>query len=457
MRHSGVQGEQHLRRKRTPTLETPIRSSSSSSSYCSSSRRRDRGRQSHQHCNCRGKSSKCAPALIERVQTFSLFRRSVVVAAVFLCVLAPDMHSGGPARPLLHSGPSPSSIILQDFPVFGSQPHRRLQAGTYFSSFMPSSSPPDFFAWWFLNSGVGSANRASHGVTGYAIYEDEYNNLHLPGSAEDERGMPNAPYTVDVNRESDGVSSVSPLTTSSPSFPLYTASDNYAQFGIVSQAELQARKYHAYLVSQNQKDQGIAPPEAGERDVEIAATERLKQLGDKKPVYLPSKTFKVVSAEPWNPSAFAIQQYEKYRIEVKQICSEPGLRGGCNVDTDCHDYSDSDSDLLGCSDQRWIDGLVEANADGYVSRYDAVSRCFVAAGRCRGYLKSQLRLSNAGARWFQLVCGIGNYISNLQDVALDLNRMMPLQEAEFGDSLFQVSQSANDTTVLIVALINVVF
>merc|ERR1711988_1355249 len=41
----------------------------------------------------------------------------------------------------------------------------------------------------------------------------------------------------------------------------------------------------------------------------------------------------------------------------------------------------------------------------------------------------------------QLVCGIGNYISNLQDVALDLNRMMPLQEAEFGDSLFQVGRN----------------
>ena len=56
----------------------------------------------------------------------------------------------------------------------------------------------------------------------------------------------------------------------------------------------------------------------------------------------------------------------------------------------------------------------QTNANGYVARYDAVSRCFVAAGRCRGYLKSQLRLSNAGAKWFQLVCGIGNYVYQLQ-------------------------------------------
>jgi hypothetical protein len=75
-----------------------------------------------------------------------------------------------------------------------------------------------------------------------------------------------------------------------------------------------------------------------------------------------------------------------------------------------------------------------------VARYDAVSRCFVAAGRCRGYLKAQLRLSNAGAKWFQLVCGVGNYVYQLQYVSQNKDRMMPIQEAEFGDSLMQVGK-----------------
>ena len=75
-----------------------------------------------------------------------------------------------------------------------------------------------------------------------------------------------------------------------------------------------------------------------------------------------------------------------------------------------------------------------------MARYDAVSRCFVAAGRCRGYLKAQLRLSNAGAKWFQLVCGVGNYVYQLQYVSQNKDRMMPIQEAEFGDSLMQVGK-----------------
>lgn len=88
---------------------------------------------------------------------------------------------------------------------------------------------------------------------------------------------------------------------------------------------------------------------------------------------------------------------------------------------------------------RWIDGSIETSADGYASRYDAVSKCFVAAGRCRPYLKSKLRLATSGAMWFQLLCGIGDYTTLLQSVGMNQNRMMPLQEDDFTDSLFQVS------------------
>ena len=38
------------------------------------------------------------------------------------------------------------------------------------------------------------------------------------GSALDRRGLPNNPFTVDSNRLSDGISSVSPLSTTGPSF-----------------------------------------------------------------------------------------------------------------------------------------------------------------------------------------------------------------------------------------------
>ena len=79
----------------------------------------------------------------------------------------------------------------------------------------------------------------------------------------------------------------------------------------------------------NQAIQGIASPEAGEAEVEAAAFNRLSQIMDGE-IKLPSSTFPVDSSIPWNPSAFPIQQYEKYRIEV-----------------------------LG--DQRWIDGLIEVS------------------------------------------------------------------------------------------------
>ena len=151
------------------------------------------------------------------------------------------------------------------------------------------------------------------------------------------RGMPNAPFTVDTNRESDGVSSTSPLTTSNPSFPLYTASANFLKFGVTTEGELQGRKDHAARVAANQALQGIAAPEAGEAEVEAAAVARLQDANASQ-VLLPSLTFQVDSFKPWNPSAFPIQQYEMYRIEV------PTNKDG--------------------GDQKWIDGLIETNANG---------------------------------------------------------------------------------------------
>lgn len=55
----------------------------------------------------------------------------------------------------------------------------------------------------------------------YDIYEDEYQNKFLPGSSQDTRGLPNSPFDVVSNRLSDGMSSRSILTTTSPAFPRY--------------------------------------------------------------------------------------------------------------------------------------------------------------------------------------------------------------------------------------------
>jgi len=236
-----------------------------------------------------------------------------------------------------------------------------------------------------------------------------YVNLELPGHPDDIRGLPNLPFTVDANRESDGISSVSPLTTTASSFPLFTSSSSFDTFGIVPASELQNRKDHHTNLTRNQQIQGLAGPFAGEAEREAAAYNRLVEIGSSK-VGLPSESFLVDSAKRWNPSTFPIQQYELYRIEV-------------------------------FGDQRWVDGTIETSADGYASRYDAISKCYIAGGRCRSYLKTKLRMAKAGSKWLQLMCGIGEYVSLLQHVDENQHRMMPLLEDKFIDTIFQVGKS----------------
>ena len=117
-------------------------------------------------------------------------------------------------------------------------------------------------------------------VGSYEVYDDVYVNLKLPGHPDDIRGMPNLPFTVDSNRESDGISSTNPFTTTSASFPLYSSSQNYATYGITTEEELQNRKYHHAALVENQKLQGLAGPFAGEAEREAAAYNRLVELGD---------------------------------------------------------------------------------------------------------------------------------------------------------------------------------
>ena len=84
-----------------------------------------------------------------------------------------------------------------------------------------------------------------------------------------------------------------------------------------------------------------------------------------------------------------------------------------------------------------MDGKLQVNAEGYTSYYDAQSKCYAAAGRCRPYLRMTKRVINAN--WMSLCCGIGNYVYKFQDVAFGLERYMPMDEAQFTDTLFEVS------------------
>lgn len=136
----------------------------------------------------------------------------------------------------------------------------------------------------------------------YVVHEDEWAN-----KPEDKK--PTLPYSVDSNRISDGIASVSPFTSTSPSFPLYTSTSNYDKFGVTTELELQKRKDHYQLLAYNQRLQGLAGPRAGEAEREAAAYARLVDIGDSD-FENPSTTFVVDSSKRWNPSAFPIQAYE---------------------------------------------------------------------------------------------------------------------------------------------------
>lgn len=218
-------------------------------------------------------------------------------------------------------------------------------------------------------------------------YEDEY--AHASA-------VPNLPYTVDSNRASDGLSSVSPLTSTAPSFPMH--------LGATSDVGLRAEHFAAK--KQSEQQQGVAAAFDGEYVSEQRATSV-----DSSSV-APSTAFAVNASLRWNPTAFAVERGENYSVSV------PG-------------------------DQAWVDGFVKVDAAGYPAHYDAMSQCWVAAGRCRPYLASRTRLRTA--RWFELVCGIGDFAWLLQEVAGATARYMPLREAAVSQTLFAVGLHATFT------------
>lgn len=237
-------------------------------------------------------------------------------------------------------------------------------------------------------------------------FREGYYNGSLPGGYDDARGIPPLPFSTDTNRLADGVTSVSVVTSTAPSFPLYNG----------SLANITDRLYYHLKYIESAKEQGIA--EYGEGDaVREDARVRILSIPGYQNLPAPSSVFRVHAAIKWNPSSFAIQDGEVYRIEVL----------GNNT---------------GFGSQFWLDGGLRVNAEGYDSFYDAISNCYVAMGRCRSHLKYRRRIPEAN--WMQLSCGIGQFVRPLYQLEPGKEyeaRYLPLDESTLQPTLFAVGHS----------------
>lgn len=226
--------------------------------------------------------------------------------------------------------------------------------------------------------------------------------IEHPGHRNDNRGLPNLPFSVDSNRLSDGVSSISPWTSTGPSFPLYKGSDVF---------DAEVRKDHEKATRVSRIEQGVAQSGAGSYERAqarlaslVTASGGLNALGDNIPFNvtsgewtgatpssgsLPTKSFPVHAANRWNPSNFAIQPGERYKIEV----------------------SGSWSDLYGA---KTVDTL------GYDSKWNVAKKCYTSGNQCYPHLRQKLRYK--ASNWMHLICGVGTYANLLIDAAEGVDR-----------------------------------
>ena len=269
------------------------------------------------------------------------------------------------------------------FPVFGTEKNSQEMRG-----------------WLVLLVLLGS-------VLGDELYLEGFYNLdQRAGSDTDPRGIPTLPYVVDTNRYSDGIVSRVGINPTSPHFPDYQ--------GALSNISDRYAYYRAY--KENAAEQGIAVFGEGEARQEDAAF-KILSIPNYESLPEPTKSFFVYAAIKWNPTGFAIQEGEYYNITV--FGSDKGF-----------------------SDQFWNDGGLRVNADGYTSYYDAISNCFVAFGRCRGYLKRKRRIPDAN--WMSLSCGIGQFVRPLGELeeGQEENMVyMPLDEAQLQPTIFSVGRT----------------
>ena len=196
----------------------------------------------------------------------------------------------------------------------------------------------------------------------------------LPGSANDPRSLPSLPLSTDTNRFADGSSSLAAYDYSAPHFPRYN--------GPVADSSQLYLHYVNYTLSA--AEQGLALSNEGDAEIEAA---RLKviSMSNYSSLSAPYKIFNVNSFIKWNPSDYAIQKGETYRIHVLN-------------------HSTSNNSIA-----TWQDGTItNIAALGYDSYYDSNSNCYKAYGICKPYLKKRRRL--VSANWMSLVCGIGDYV-----------------------------------------------
>lgn len=186
--------------------------------------------------------------------------------------------------------------------------------------------------------------------------EGYYDYFGLPGGIGLPDTAPNLPLGTNTGRGSDGITTTSAFTTSSPRFPYYRG----------SQGNTSDRFMHYKRYAESAKQQGISVYGAGDQERE-AARLKITALPNYQSIPPPSKTFTVHAAVRWNPSDFAIQEGEFYNITVF-------------------------GDQTGYSSQFWNDGGIRVNAEGYTSYFDSISNCYVALGRCRNYLKKRRRI-----------------------------------------------------------------
>lgn len=248
---------------------------------------------------------------------------------------------------------------------------------------------------WCIQKG-GSDTRYSEGFYDYDT---------LPGGANYPHN-PNTPFSTNIRRFSDGISSTGAYSSTSPRFPSYSGYE----------ADVSDRYLHYVKYKESAAEQGVAMHGAGDEEKEQAKLKILQTPGYEN-LPAPSKTFTVYAAIKWNPSDFAIQEGEYYNITV---------------------YGNQ----TGFSEQFWYDGGLRVNAAGYSSYFDAISNCYVGMGRCRPHLKKTRRLSSAN--WMSLSCGIGEFVRALTEIQTGeeaLYRWMPLDESALVPTLFDVGLS----------------
>ena len=216
------------------------------------------------------------------------------------------------------------------------------------------------------------------------------------------------PLDIDTSRVSDGTSSSSSSTFTSPAFDTYNGPEDIS---IMNNSE------HMYLLSINAANQGIALP--GEGDARIEDARRSVPPNTPRP----SKVFQVLSNQVWNPSGFMVQNGETYNISV-------------------------------LSSGTWYDGNIATDGTGYLSYYDAVLDCYVAQGQCYSYLKRIPRFPTAP--WLALLCTIGDYyqlIGSIEPGKELMATFVNVDQAQLNANLFYVGNGivimANETGELI--------